>query len=72
MSALMAYSAREGRLPMQVRSVHFRIPLANREIFITYPGETPGRFFEIDKYPDGTTQLWLGRLWALSSPLRTP
>jgi hypothetical protein len=51
------------------RSFYFQIPLVSREICFTYPSEAPGRFFEIDKYPDGTTQLWLGRLWALSSPL---
>lgn len=55
---------------MQTRSYSFRIPLVNRELCLTYPSETPGRFFEIDKYPDGTTQLWLGRLWALSTPRR--
>lgn len=53
---------------MQQRSFYLRIPLTGRDVCFTYPSEAPGRFFEIDKYPDGTTQLWLGRLWAITSP----
>lgn len=49
-------------------SCYFRIPMWNTEICFSYSEENTRLGFAVDGYPDGTTQLLLGKMRARVSP----
>ena len=53
---------------MTARSYYFRIPLVNTEFCFSYWEQNTRLGFAVEGYPDGTTQMVLGRWRARMSP----
>jgi hypothetical protein len=53
---------------MTERSCYFRIPLWNTEFCFSYSEQNTRLGFAVDGYPDGTTQILVGKLRARMSP----
>lgn len=51
------------------RTAFFRIPFTRQEVFAEYPSGTTGRFFQMYR-SEGDTQIWIGQLYIVASPLR--
>jgi len=51
------------------RTAFFHIPFTRQEVYAEYPSRTTGRFFQLDR-SEGDTQIWLGQLYLVASPLR--
>ena len=59
---------RDERGAMTAVSYYFRIPLLDAELCFSYSEENTRRIFAVDDYPDGTTQILVGKLRARMSP----
>ena len=53
---------------MTALSCYFRIPLLNTEFCLSYSEQNTRLGFAVDGYPDGTTQILMGKLRARVSP----
>ena len=53
---------------MTALSCYFRIPFLNTEFCFSYSEQNTLQGFAVDGYPDGTTQILVGKLSARVSP----
>jgi len=53
---------------MTALSYYFRIPVLNKEFCFSYSEQNTRLGFAVDGYPDGTTQILMGKLRARMSP----